>query len=94
MKTKTVKGPAGASKVRKDVKKLVAQIARMDAKKIREKASIREDLGVDSLSAMEILAAIEKRLSIVIDEAKAFNVVTVGDLIDLVLSCMERGDRE
>lgn len=72
------------SKIKKDIKKLVAEIARMDVKKIKDSASIRDDLGVDSLAAMEILAAIEKRLGIVIDEAKAFDVVTVGDLIDLV----------
>jgi acyl carrier protein len=35
--------------------------------------------------AMEMLAAIEKRLGIAIDEARAFNVVTAKDLIDLVM---------
>ncbi len=73
------------SGIREDVKRLVAEIARMDAKKVKESADIREDLGIDSLSAMEILAAVEKRLGIVIDEAKAFDIVTVGDLIDLVM---------
>ena len=73
-------------KLRDDIKMLIAQIARMDAKKIKEDANIREDLGVDSLAAMEILAAIEKRLGIVIDEARAFDVITVKDLIDLVTS--------
>jgi len=79
------KVPIKASKIRKDVKNLIAEIARMDVRKIKETANIRDDLGVDSLAAMEILAAIEKRLDIVIDEAKAFNIVTVNDLIDLVM---------
>ncbi|MBU1932430.1 MAG: acyl carrier protein, partial [Candidatus Omnitrophica bacterium] len=48
------------SKIKKDIKKLVAEIARMDVKKIKDSASIRDDLGVDSLAAMEILASIEK----------------------------------
>ncbi|MFA5389784.1 MAG: acyl carrier protein [Candidatus Omnitrophota bacterium] len=74
--------------VRDDVKKLVAQIARMDVKKVGESASIRDDLGIDSLAAMEILASIEKRLGITIDEAKAFDVVTVKDLIDLVIQSL------
>ena len=80
----------GASQIRKDVKKLVAQIARMDVRKVKESANIRDDLGVDSLAAMEILAAIEKRLDIVIDEAKAFDVVTVRDLIDLVMFYLKK----
>ena len=77
-------------KIRKDIKKVVAGIARMDVRKIKDDSSIRDDLGVDSLAAMEILASVEKRLGIVIDEAKAFNVVTVKDLIELIMSYMEK----
>ncbi|MBU1852955.1 MAG: acyl carrier protein [Candidatus Omnitrophica bacterium] len=84
-KSKKKKRPIEKSKVRKDVKKLVAEIARMDAGEVKESADIRDDLGVDSLMAMEILAAIEKRLGITIDEAKAFDLVTVKDLVDLVI---------
>jgi acyl carrier protein len=73
------------SKTRENVKKLIAEIARMDVDKVDEGDSIRDDLGIDSLMAMEMLAAIEKRLGISIDEAKAFNVVTAKDLIDLVM---------
>jgi len=65
----------------------------MDAGKVRESASIRDDLGIDSLAAMEILASIEKRLGIVIDEAKAFDVVTVEDLLDLVTQCLKKKKR-
>ncbi len=72
------------SKTRENVKKLISEIARMDTGKIDEGDSIRDDLGIDSLMAMEILAAIEKRLGIAIDEAKAFEVVTVRDMIDMV----------
>lgn len=82
-----------SSKIRNDVKKLVAQIARMDAGKVRESASIRDDLGIDSLAAMEILASIEKRLGVVIDEAKAFDIVTVEDLLDLVTECFKKKKR-
>lgn len=81
------------SKIRKDVKKLVAQIARMDARKVKESSAIRDDLGIDSLAAMEILASIEKRLGIVIDEAKAFDVITVKDLLDLVTQCLKKKKR-
>ncbi len=77
-------------KIREDIKKLVAEIARMDPKKVKEFHDIRNDLGVDSLSAMEILASIEKKLDIVIDEAKAFNVITVKDLIDLVMHYLQK----
>jgi acyl carrier protein len=79
-----------SSKIRKEIGKLIAEIARMDYKKVKESDNIRDDLGVDSLMAMEILAAIEKRLGIVIDEAKVFDIVTVKDLIGLVMSCFKK----
>ena len=71
--------------IREDIKVLISDISRIDIKKVKESSNIRDDLGVDSLSAMEILALIEKRLGIEIDEAKVFNVVTVKDLMDLVM---------
>lgn len=85
------KKPVEELKINESVKKLVAEIARIDIKKIKESANIRDDLGVDSLAAMEILAAVEKRLGIVIDEAKAFDVVTVRDLTGLVMSYVKEG---
>jgi len=78
------------TQIREDIKKVIANIARIDVKKVRESQDIRSDLGVDSLAAMEILASIEKNLDIVIDEAKAFNVVTVKDLIDLVMHYLKK----
>jgi len=78
------------TQIREDIKKVIANIARIDVKKVRESQDIRSDLGVDSLAAMEILASIEKNLDIVIDEAKAFNVVTVKDLIDLVIHYLKK----
>jgi acyl carrier protein len=82
--------PVKLPDIRKDIKKLVAEIARMDANKIKESANIRDDLGVDSLMAMEILVAVEKKLGITIDESTAFDIVTVKDLIDLVMSCLKK----
>lgn len=76
--------------IRKDVKKLVAEIARVNPNKIDEDTDIREDLGIDSLASVEILAAIEKRLGIAIDEAEAFDIETVKDLLDLVTEYMEK----
>lgn len=82
-----------SSEIRDDVKKLIAQIARINVRKVKEIANIRDDLGIDSLAAMEILASVEKRLGIVIDEAKAFDVVTVNDLLDLVTQCLRKKKR-
>ncbi|MFA4992299.1 MAG: acyl carrier protein [Candidatus Omnitrophota bacterium] len=91
MSIKPGKTKAGrALSLREDVKGLIAEIARMDPGRIREGDRIRDDLGVDSLMAMEILAAIEKRLGISIDEARVFDVITVKDLVDLVAGYLKK----
>jgi acyl carrier protein len=89
----TKKPIINADNIRQDIRRLIADIARMDYKKVKENASIRDDLGVDSLAAMEILACIEKKLGIIIDEAKAFDVVTVKDLLNLVIKTLEKKRR-
>lgn len=75
--------------VRSQVKKILAEIARVDLEEVNDDANIRDEFGVDSVSSMEILAAVETRLGITIDEARAFNVVTVKDLIDLLIYYLE-----
>ena len=63
---------------------MLAQIARIDKDSFSEAARIREDLGVDSLMAMETLAALETIYDIVIDVSRVVEVVTVGDMMNLI----------
>ncbi len=69
---------------RQRIKRVLAQIARIDKDSFSEATRIREDLGVDSLMAMETLAALETIYDIEIDVSRAFEVVTVGDMIGLI----------
>lgn len=68
---------------RQRIRQVLAQIARIDKDSFSEAARIREDLGVDSLMAMETLAALETIYDIVIDVSRVVEVVTVGDVMDL-----------
>ena len=43
-----------------------------------------EDLGLDSLKLMELAVSIENRFEIRIDEATESEIVTVGDLVDII----------
>jgi acyl carrier protein len=43
-----------------------------------------EDLGLDSLKLMELAVTIENRFEIRIDEATESEIVTVGDLVDII----------
>lgn len=70
--------------IEEDIKSILARVTRVKRSDIKEDVNIRDRLGIDSLSAMEILAAIETKFGITIDEAKAFDVVTVKDLYGLI----------
>lgn len=70
--------------IEKEIRSILARVARVKESVIRKNINIRDRLGIDSLNAMEILAAIETKFGITIDEAKAFDVVTVKDLYKLV----------
>ena len=59
-----------------------SKIARIDVSDLDDAVKIREELGVDSLMAMEIIATCEKRLQLRIDENDVVELQTVGEFID------------
>lgn len=70
--------------IRNTVIDIVARIARIDPEEFEDDVLIREELGIDSLMAMEIVAACERRLGISIDEGQVSCVESVGDFLELV----------
>lgn len=71
-----------AEQVRSDV----AQYLQLDPEKLTEYALLTEDLGVDSLTAIEMSIELEGRYSIDISDEELAEVATYGDLERLVLS--------
>ncbi len=66
-----------------EIKELVAQIIEKDPAQINPEARFIEDLGVDSMMALEILAAIEKKYKIVIPEEKLPEFKTLNATIQI-----------
>ena len=69
---------------REKVKQIMAGVLRISASEISSEKLVRDDLGMDSMQAIESLAILEKELGIIIDPDKAFDVATVDDLFKLV----------
>jgi acyl carrier protein len=69
---------------RQKIRQVLAQIARIEKDSFSEDSRIREDLGVDSLMAMETLAALETIYDVEIDVSRVVEVVTVGDMMNLI----------
>ena len=75
------------SLLKQEIKKIVSRIARIDESELQDHLLIREELGIDSLMAMEILANCEKHLGIRLDEERFADVQTIDDFCNLLEAC-------
>ncbi len=66
-----------------DVLELIAEIIEMEPGKIDPDAHLVEDLGMDSMMALEILASIEKKFRIKVPEEDLPKITTVNRAIEL-----------
>lgn len=57
-----------------------------DESKLTPEAKLVDDLGCDSLSAVEITMELENKLDITIDDEEVEQIVTIGDIINIVES--------
>ena len=69
--------------VDQEVAELIARIIEMDPGQIDPNAHLVEDLGMDSMMALEILAAIEKKFRIKIPEDDLPKITNVNQAISL-----------
>jgi len=70
--------------IKKEVKKKISEITGVSEDKLKENAKFIEDLEVDSLMALEIVASIEKKYKIVIPEAEIPKIGSLGDVYALL----------
>lgn len=62
---------------------------KVDSSKLTNNASFTNDLGLDSLDAVEVVMAIEEEFAIEIPDAEADEIATVQDAIDYVANSSE-----
>ena len=66
------------------VKEIIVKELKVEAEKVTLDARLKDDLGADSLDAVEIVMDIEDAFGIEIDDSEAENVATVGDLVKAI----------
>ena len=66
------------------VKKIVVEHLGIDEAKVTEGASLMDDLGADSLDAVEMVMAFEEEFGCEIPDDVADKIVTVRDAIDFI----------
>ncbi|MDR0500563.1 MAG: acyl carrier protein [Coriobacteriales bacterium] len=68
------------------VKKILVNGLKVDEGTVTLEASISEDLGADSLDAVELIMQLEEEFGVEIEPAKAEGLKTVQDIVDAVVS--------
>ena len=66
------------------VQEIIVKELKVDAAKVTLEASFKDDLGADSLDAVEIVMDIEDEFGVEIDDTKAEAISTVGDLVSYI----------
>ncbi len=71
------------------VKEVIVNAANIDEDKIKLSASLENDLGLDSLDAVELGMALEEEFGITIDEDKLASFKTVEDIVNFIDNAKE-----
>ncbi|MEX1248297.1 MAG: acyl carrier protein [Anaerolineales bacterium] len=66
------------------VKNTIVELLGVDAGKVTREARFREDLEADSLDIVELIMALEDKMSIEISDEDAQKITTVGQAVDYI----------
>jgi acyl carrier protein len=73
-----------AEEIRSEVKKLIAEVTEREPEEITDTALFADELGVDSLMAMEVMVAVDKKYKINIPEDEFAKIRNVNDTVEVV----------
>ena len=77
----TVEDTMRENEVRTELAELISTAAGVEPQRITDDAQLDEDLGIDSLTLVEIVVAVEDRFGLVIPDDEWSRFQTVGDLV-------------
>ena len=72
-----------------DIRNLIAEIIEKDPSEITLDAKFVEELGVDSMMALEIMAGLEKKYRIAIPEEKLAQITTLRETVNIAKEFLE-----
>lgn len=67
-----------------EVKTIIVDELHVDAQKVTLEANLKDDLGADSLDAVEVIMSLEDKFNIEFDDTEAQSIKTVQDLVDYI----------
>ena len=76
--------------LRGEIAAIIAEITEVPVEQVTPDARLVQDLGADSMNALELLAAVEKRFNIVIDPSRLVDFETPAKVTALVSELLPR----
>ncbi len=77
-----------------EVKKLVSDITGRSVEELKPDANFWQDLGIDSIKAIEITVAIEKRFKIRIRDEQIPEITNVGQALEVLKQALKEKENE
>ena len=78
------------SEVVTGVRKVIAQVLKIDESELGQNANFVFDLGADSVQSVLLVAAFEEEFEIEMEEDEALAVQTVSDAVDFIKRTIEQ----
>ena len=78
--------------VRAEMKKLIAVVTEREPEEVSDTALFVDDLGVDSLMAMEVMVTVDKKFKINIPEDEFAQIKTIDDAVITVMRHLPQED--
>jgi acyl carrier protein len=83
--------PANVPKnIEEEIKRIIADVIEEDPAKLGTNVNFWNDLGVDSIKAIEITVALEKKLGVTVRDDQIPRISTVGEAVALVKKLLEK----
>jgi len=71
------------------VKQIIINELSCDESKVTPDARMKEDLGADSIDAVQIVMSVEDEFKITVDDSQAESMQTVGDIVKYIESILK-----
>ena len=72
------------TQIKSEIKAMMAEIMETEPGEIKDDAQFVQDLGMDSMMALEVLASLEKKYKIVIPEEELLKFTTLNSTVEVV----------
>jgi acyl carrier protein len=80
--------------VEKDIIQIIANVTGRSPEEFKPGAKFYDDLGIDSIKAIEIIVALEKQYRIRIRDEQIPKMSVVGQAVDIVKKAMDKKQNE